>query len=164
MLVSSQALIIDAIHSLPDLTLGFVVLSASRRNQRGPDQAYHYDHQYFENVAPLVFGLLPLATDMGILWNTVLRLEYTEAIQPVWLIGLRVTLGTLATRELLFRYMLTVAERVRSGMLVANAWYTHSDAASLLTVALSIVGNVLGYQLPGPVAAFVAGLMVTRTG
>lgn len=111
-----------------------------------------------------MLGLLLLAVGVGMLWNAVLKLEHTEAIQPVRLIGLWVALGALAAKELLFRYMLAVAERVRSSMLVANAWHARSDAASSLVVALGIVGNVLGYRLLDPVAALVVGLMVTRMG
>jgi len=41
--------------------------------------------------------------------------------------------------------MLAVAKRVRSQMLVANAWHARSDAASSLVVIVGIVGNLLGY-------------------
>ena len=40
----------------------------------------------------------------------------------------------LAAKEFLFRYMLAVAKRVKSSMLVANAWHARSDAASSLVV------------------------------
>ncbi|WKZ85448.1 cation diffusion facilitator family transporter [Ralstonia pickettii] len=164
MLAGSQALIADAIHSLSDLIADFVVLFAGHHSQKGPDQTHHYGHQRFENAASLALGLLLLAVGVGMLWNAVLKLEHAEAIQPVRLIGLWVALGALAAKELLFRYMLAVAERVRSSMLVANAWHARSDAASSLVVALGIVGNVLGYRLLDPVAALVVGLMVTRMG
>ena len=164
MLAGSQALIADAIHSLSDLIADFVVLFASHHSQKGPDQTHHYGHQRFENAASLALGLLLLAVGVGMLWNAVLKLEHVEAIQPVRLIGLWVALGALAAKELLFRYMLAVAERVRSSMLVANAWHARSDAASSLVVALGIVGNVLGYRLLDPVAALIVGLMVTRMG
>ncbi|MFS2107361.1 cation diffusion facilitator family transporter [Ralstonia sp. Ralssp135] len=163
-LAGSQALIADAIHSLSDLIADFVVLFASHHSRKGPDQTHHYGHQRFENAASLVLGLLLLAVGVGMLWNAVVKLEHVEAIQPVRLIGLWVALGALAAKELLFRYMLAVAERVRSSMLVANAWHARSDAASSLVVALGIVGNVLGYRLLDPVAALIVGLMVTRMG
>ncbi|ANA35785.1 MULTISPECIES: cation diffusion facilitator family transporter [Burkholderiaceae] len=163
-LAGSQALVADAIHSLSDLISDFVVLFASHHSQKGPDATHHYGHQRFENAASLVLGLLLLAVGVGMLWNAVVKLEHPEAIQPVKLIGLWVALGALAAKELLFRYMLAVAERVRSSMLVANAWHARSDAASSLVVALGIVGNVFGYRLLDPVAALIVGLMVTRMG
>src|SRR3546814_17550006 len=60
--------------------------------------------------------------------------------------------------------MLRVAKRVRSSMLVANAWHARSDAASSLVVALGIVANLAGFHLAAPLAALVVGLMIIRMG
>src|SRR3546814_7414964 len=60
--------------------------------------------------------------------------------------------------------MLRVAKRVRSSMLVANAWHARSDAASSLVVALGIVANLAGFHLADPLAALVVGLMIIRMG
>ncbi len=163
-MAGSQALVADAIHSLSDLFSDFVVLFASHHSKKAPDSTHHYGHQRFENAASLVLGLLLLAVGAGMLWSAVIKLEHPDAIQPVRLIGLWVALGALAAKELLFRYMLAIAERVRSSMLVANAWHARSDAASSLVVALGIVGSLLGYRLLDPVAALIVGLMVTRMG
>src|SRR5690606_34406133 len=70
----------------------------------------------------------------------------------------------LVAKELLFRYLLHVAERVRSSMLVANAWHARSDAASSFVVALGIIGNLVGFHLADPLAALVVGLMIVRMG
>ncbi|WP_296228878.1 cation diffusion facilitator family transporter [Ralstonia sp. UBA689] len=163
-LAGSQALVADAIHSLSDLISDFVVLFASHHSQKGPDATHQFGHQRFENAASLALGLLLLAVGVGMLWSAVLKLEHPDTIQPVKLIALWVALGALVAKELLFRYMLAVAERVRSSMLVANAWHARSDAASSLVVALGITGNVFGYRLLDPVAALIVGLMVTRMG
>lgn len=163
-LAHSQALIADAIHSLSDLVSDFVVLFAGHHSQKAPDAEHHYGHLRFETAASLVLGLLLLAVGIGMLWSSVTKLEHPESISHVKLIGLWVALGALVSKELLFRYMLAVAERVRSSMLIANAWHARSDAASSLVVALGIVGNLLGFHLLDPVAALVVGLMVSRMG
>ena len=62
------------------------------------------------------------------------------------MVALWVALGALVAKELLFRYMLTVAKRVKSSMLVANAWHARSDAASSLVVSVGIVGNLMATQ------------------
>jgi hypothetical protein len=64
----------------------------------------------------------------------------------------------------MFRYMLAVAQRVRSQMLVANAWHARSDAASSLVVIVGIVGNLLGYTFLDLVAAAVVGMMIAWMG
>jgi hypothetical protein len=70
----------------------------------------------------------------------------------------------LIFKELLFRYMLRAAERVRSALLIANAWHVRSDAASSLVVAIGIIGSMAGWRLLDPIAAAIVGFMVARMG
>ncbi len=164
LLAGSQALLADALHSFSDLVADFVVLFAGHHSRKGPDADHHYGHRRFETAASLALGALLLAVGVGMLWAAVGKIQHPETMRPVGTIALWVALGALAAKELLFRYMLAVAERVRSSMLVANAWHARSDAASSLVVALGIGGNLLGYHALDPVAALVVGLMVTRMG
>ncbi|WP_432260435.1 cation diffusion facilitator family transporter [Cupriavidus sp. TMH.W2] len=160
----SQALIADAAHSLSDLLSDFVVLAAGWQSRKDPDADHQYGHLRFETAASLALGALLLAVGVGMLWAAVGKLQHPGGLQPVQPVALWVALAALASKELLFRYMLAVARRVRSGMLVANAWHARSDAASSLVVALGIGGNLLGYHMLDPVAAIVVGLMVSRMG
>lgn len=160
----SQGLIADGIHSLSDLVSDFVVLFANHHSQRAPDDDHHYGHQRYENAASLTLGVLLLAVGIGMLWNALLKIGQPGLIQEVRVIALWVALGSLIAKELLFRYMLRVGERVRSGMLIANAWHARSDAASSLVVAIGIGGNLLGYRMLDPLAAMIVGFMVTKMG
>jgi len=60
--------------------------------------------------------------------------------------------------------MLAVAKKVRSQMLVANAWHARSDAASSLVVIVGVAGNLLGYTFLDLVAAAVVGVMIAHMG
>ena len=160
----SQALVADAIHSLSDLFSDFLVLVVNRHSHKAADADHHYGHQRYENAASLVLGLLLSAVAAGMLWGAVSRLTQVEGVPQVQALALYVAVGTLLAKELLFRYLLAQAEKVRSSMLVANAWHARSDAASSLVVALGILGNLLGYPLFDPVAALIVGLMVLRMG
>lgn len=163
-LAASQALIADGLHSLSDLVADFVVLLAVHHSRKAPDDDHHYGHQRYENAASLVLGGLLLAVGVGMVVSAVHKLQAPDAIPTVHQTALWVALAALAAKEALFRYMLAVAERVRSSLLVANAWHARSDAASSLVVAVGIGGNLLGYPLLDPIAALVVGLMVGRMG
>lgn len=163
-LTRSQALIADGIHSLSDLISDFVVLYANRHSRSDADAEHPYGHHRFETAASLVLGLLLLAVGIGMLRTAFGKLQAPEAIPTVHVAALWVALGGLAAKELLFRYMLRIAERVKSSMLVANAWHARSDAASSLVVAIGIIGNLAGYPLLDPLAALVVGLMVGKMG
>lgn len=164
LLSGSQGLIADGIHSLSDLVADFVVLFAAHHSRKEADEDHPYGHHRYENAASLALGLLLLVVGLGMLWAAAEKLAMPETIPKVHIAALWVALIALTAKEGLFRYMLRVGERVRSSMLIANAWHARSDAASSLVVAGGIVGNVLGYPLLDPVAALVVGLMIAKMG
>jgi len=160
----SQGLIADGIHSLSDLVADFVVLFANHYSQKAADEDHPYGHQRYETAASLVLGLLLLSVGVGMLISAVEKVQDPDSIRQVHVLALYVAAGALLAKELLFRYMLSVAKKVKSSMLVANAWHARSDAASSLVVGVGIAGNLMGYTILDPVAALIVGLMVTKMG
>jgi cation diffusion facilitator family transporter len=163
-LARSQGLIADGVHSLSDLVADFVVLFANHHSQKDADDDHPYGHQRFETAASLVLGALLLIVGLGMIWSAVGKIEDHDKIQRVHMVALWVAGGALIAKELLFRYMLGVAKRVKSSMLVANAWHARSDAASSLVVGVGIIGNLAGYPILDPIAALIVGFMVARMG
>jgi cation diffusion facilitator family transporter len=163
-LAKSQGLVADGIHSLSDLVADFVVLFASHHAKKDADEDHPYGHQRFETAASLVLGALLLAVGIGMLWSAFRKLEEPDLVQQVHIVALWVAGGALIAKELLFRYMLSVAKRVKSSMLVANAWHARSDAASSLVVGIGIIGNLAGYPILDPIAALIVGFMVAKMG
>jgi cation diffusion facilitator family transporter len=160
----SQGLIADGIHSLTDLVADFVVLFANHHSGKDADDDHHYGHQRYETAASLFLGVSLLAVGVGMLWKAGEKIIDPAPAGQIQIMALYVALGSLLAKELLFRYMLAVAERVRSSMLVANAWHARSDAASSLVVSVGIVGALFGYPILDSVGALVVGLMVAKTG
>jgi cation diffusion facilitator family transporter len=160
----SQALIADGIHSLADLVSDFVVLLANRHSGAKPDADHNYGHSRYETVASLFLGGLLIAVGVGMLVRAGTRIMNLADIPPIHMSALFVALLVLVSKEGLFRYMLREAQRVRSAMLIANAWHARSDAASSLVVAIGIVGSLAGVRLLDPIAAAIVGFMVARMG
>ena len=160
----SQGLVADGIHSLSDLVADFVVLFANHHSKKDADKDHPYGHQRFETAASLALGVLLLVVGVGMLWSAFHKLEDPSSVPTVHAVALWVVVAALAAKELLFRYMLRVAKRVKSSMLVANAWHARSDAASSLVVGIGIVGNLVGYPILDPIAALIVGFMVAKMG
>lgn len=160
----SQGLIADGIHSLSDLLADFIVLITVKHSNKAADIDHHYGHRRYENVGSMILGFLLLVVGVGMVWAAIHKLRTPESIAAVQPLALWVALGALVVKEGLFRYMLAVAQRVKSSLLVANAWHARSDAASSLVVALGIGGNLLGLPLLDPIAALVVGGMVSKMG
>ncbi|WP_250509710.1 cation diffusion facilitator family transporter [Caballeronia sp. GACF4] len=160
----SQALLADGVHSLSDLVSDFIVLIANHRSAAAPDHDHNYGHSRYETVASLFLGGLLIAVGAGMLWRAGTRVLNLDDIPPVHASALVVALIVLVSKEALFRYMLRAAERVRSALLVANAWHARSDAASSLVVALGIIGSLAGLKFFDPIAAALVGFMVGKMG
>ena len=160
----SQGLVADGIHSLSDLISDFVVLVANHHSQKAADDDHPYGHQRFETAASLILGTLLLAVGVGMLWSAFVKIQAPHDLPQIHITALWTALAALLAKELLFRYMLAVAKRVKSSMLVANAWHARSDAASSLVVALGIAGNLAGFPILDPIAALIVGFMVSRMG
>jgi cation diffusion facilitator family transporter len=160
----SQALVADGVHSLADLVSDFVVLLANRHSGAEPDADHNYGHSRYETVASLFLGALLIAVGVGMLWRAGTRLADLQDIPAVHISALAVAVLVLVSKEALFRYMLREAQRVRSAMLIANAWHARSDAASSLVVAIGIIGSLAGVRLLDPIAAAIVGFMVARMG
>ncbi|MBI4807878.1 MAG: cation transporter [Nitrosomonadales bacterium] len=160
----SQSLMADGLHSLADLISDVLVLFANRHGNKHADANHPYGHARIETAASLVLGVSLAALGVGLLISAGIRLQHPEHVQAVQPFTLWVAAIALAAKEGMFRYMLAVAQRVRSQMLVANAWHARSDAASSLVVIVGIVGNLLGYTFLDLVAAAVVGVMIAYMG
>ncbi len=160
----SHGLIADGIHSLSDLFADFVVLFANHHSSKDADDDHHYGHQRFETAASLFLGLSLLGVGLAMLWGAGHKIIYPVVAATIQIQALWVAIAALATKEILFRYMLAVATKVRSSMLVANAWHARSDAVSSLLVAIGIIGALMGYPVLDAVGALVVGLVIVKTG
>ncbi len=163
-LAHSQALIADAMHTLSDIVADAFVLYANRKGAEAADADHPYGHGRYETAASLVLGILLAITGAGILVSAAERLMAVGQIPPVGIAAMWAALFTLAAKEGLFRYMLRIAERLRSPMLVANAWHARADALSSLVVAAGIGGALLGFPFADSAAAIVVGAMIVRAG
>lgn len=160
----SQALIADGVHSLSDLVADGVVLFATRHSHAAADEEHPYGHARFETAASLAIGLILLATGLGMVWSAGTKLHAGVGMDAVHPVALAIALMTLAAKETLFRYMRLIGERLKSSMLIANAWHARADAASSLVVAVGISANLMGYHSMDAVAAIIVGFMIAKAG
>src|SRR5690625_908108 len=160
----SQALIADAIHSFSDLIADGIVLWANKYSAKAPDDDHPYGHRRFETAATFAVGTILVIVGAGMVWNGIAKLQQPHALARVGAIALPVAIVAIIVKESLFRYMLRVANRVKSTMLVANAWHARSDAASSLVVSIGIVANLFGVRMVDILAAMLGGVMILRMG
>jgi len=160
----SSGLIADGFHTLADMLSDLVVLITSKKSLNPPDDDHNYGHYRYENAVGLFLGVLLLFVGCAMIWSAGKKLENSDQIVAVHVTALYASIICLVVKELLFRYLLNIAKRAKSSLLMANAWHARSDAASSLIVAIGIIFNLLGYHSFDLIAAIIVGVMILKMG
>ena len=160
-LFHSQALVVDGIHSFTDVVSDWVVLAVMRLSRKGPDADHPYGHQRIETLGTLLLGSILIAVGAALAWENILRLLSGEDLAvPGWpvLVAAAISVGS---KEWIYRYTRRVGIRIRSDLLIANAWHSRTDAFSSVVVLVSTIGAMLGFVWLDVVAAVViAGIII----
>jgi cation diffusion facilitator family transporter len=160
----SQALIADGIHSFSDLATDFLVLFAAKHAHREADVEHPYGHGRIETVATVVLGVSLVLVAIGISYEAVRRLLAPELLLHPGPLALVVALVSVASKEIIYQYTARAARRLRSKMLLANAWHSRSDAISSVVVVIGVAGTMAGYSYLDAVAAVMVALMIAKIG
>ena len=160
----SQALVADGVHSFSDLATDFLVLFAAKHAHREADTEHPYGHGRIETVATVVLGVALALVAVGIAYDAMRRLlDHDLLMHPGWL-ALVVAVISVLSKEAIYQYTARAARRLRSKMLLANAWHSRSDAISSIIVVIGVLGSMAGYPYLDAVAAIAVALMIAKIG
>ncbi len=160
----SQALLADGIHSFSDLASDAMVLIAVKHAGEDADEDHPYGHARYETLATVALGILLIGVAGGIAYDAMLRLEHPEEIATPALFTLIIAAISIISNEGLYHATRTVALKIRSPLLEANAWHHRSDAVSSIVVLIGIGATYSGYPLLDAIAAILVALMIGKIG
>lgn len=161
---NSYALVVDGIHSLSDLATDVLVVVVAHHGGADADEDHPYGHQRIETAASVALGVLLALTGVGILWDAIDRLFETNRLMTPGALAIIGALLSIIAKEALFQYTKVVAKRVKSPLLLANAWHHRSDAISSIVVLIGIIGTIAGLDYLDAIAATVVALMIIHIG
>jgi cation diffusion facilitator family transporter len=160
----SQALIADGVHSLSDLVTDFLVLYAAKHSHREADEDHPYGHGRIETLATVGLGVALIAVAIGIGFDSVRRMQDSESLVVPGAIALVIAVLSVLSKEVIYQYTRRAAVRLRSNMLMANAWHSRTDAISSIVVVVGVAGAMLGHPYLDAVAAIAVGVMIAKIG
>ncbi len=141
--LQSKALLADGAHSLLDLLTDIAVLVGLSLASKPEDENHLYGHHKFASFAKLFVGGMLLLFSVGLvvaaLWDFRAGGSTPKAGAAVVL-----ALISLVLKEALFWWTRGIARRLKSDLLMANAWHHRMDSLSSLGVAVALVGVWLG--------------------
>ncbi|WP_207061919.1 cation diffusion facilitator family transporter [Motiliproteus sp. SC1-56] len=160
----SQALIADGIHSLSDLVTDFMVVAIVRISHSEPDEDHPYGHARFETLGTVLLGFLLVAVAGAMAYESTLNLLNPEEMPlPGWP-ALVIAAVSILSKEWIYRYTLAAGKRIKSDLLIANAWHSRTDAYSSIVVFVGVGGAMLGLPWLDSLAALAVALFVAKIG
>lgn len=163
-LAHSQALIADGLHSLSDLATDFVVLYAAKHAHREADEDHPYGHGRIETLATVGLGITLIGVAFGIGYDATRRMNEPDLLLAPGMLALAVAFVSVIAKEIIYQYTRKAALKLRSNMLMANAWHSRSDAISSIVVVFGVGGAMMGYSYLDAVAAIAVAVMIAKIG
>lgn len=141
--LQSKALLADGAHSLLDLLTDIAVIVGLSLASKPEDANHLYGHHKFASFAKLFVGGVLLVFSIALVVAALV--DFRSGISPPKAGGaVLLALISLALKEALFWWTRGVALRLKSDLLMANAWHHRMDSLSSLGVAVALVGVWLG--------------------
>jgi cation diffusion facilitator family transporter len=141
----SQALVADGIHSFSDLVTDAAVILGARFWTAPADSDHPYGHGRIETLVNVLIGVVLAATALGIAWRGAFSLAQAQEDITLGWPALAVTLASIVSKEILYRWTARRGREIGSPATVANAWHHRSDALSSVPVAVAVVA---GWTVP----------------
>lgn len=163
-IAQSQALIADGLHSLSDLLSDFMVYFAASLAKQAPDADHPYGHGRFETAATHGLGLLLVLIAIGIIWDAGKRLFAPDDLLQPRVLAIYVAAISVLSKEILYHYTTSAAQKIGSEMLKANAWHHRSDAISSIVVLIGVGGTMAGLPYLDAIGAVIVGVMIAHIG
>lgn len=161
----SQALIADAVHSVSDLFTDVIVLLGLRIGRKAPDAGHPFGHARIETLASAVVGLFLIATALYLGIKAALNIYHHTEYHPteLALIGAGIS---IALKEALYHYSVHVGRRIKSRLIVANAWHHRSDSLSSVAVLLGVTGALINpsWNMLDSFAALLVSFFIVKVG
>lgn len=158
---SSQALVADAVHSLSDSVTDIAVLIGVRFWSAPPDESHPYGHGRIETLITFLIGIALGSVGIGLGYRAVASLHEHHTASPNWMAFVAACVS-IAAKEWLYQWNVSVGRRVKSSALLANAWHHRSDALSSVPVAVAVLATRIwpGWGFLDQVATVIVAVLI----
>lgn len=162
-MTASISIIADAVHTVSDVATSAVVIWGFKVAKKPADAEHPFGHGRMENIAALIIAVLLCVIGIEILQTSLMRIAQPREVKGNLLVII-VLMVSIVIKEWLARFSFSLAKKIKSSTLFADAWHHRSDAISTVLVIGAMIGSMYGiFQLDALFGAFVA-LYIIYTG
>jgi cation diffusion facilitator family transporter len=159
----SSALVADGVHSFSDIIADIFVIIASKFSQHDADEDHPYGHRRIETIGTFAVGMFLAFMGFGLGYEAVVKLWMHSLIKPdfftVW-----IALISVVGNELVFFYTLKIGKKIRSELVIANAYHSRADSLTSVIVLVGLIGTQMGFPFLDAAAAILVAVYLVKMG
>lgn len=154
-LAHSSAMISDAIHSASDVFSTFIVMIGVTISNKQSDEDHQYGHERFESAAAIVLSVILAVTglEIGISGISVIFGGDYDSLSIPGIAALIAAIVSIIVKEAMYWYTRSAAKKIRSDVLMADAWHHRSDSLSSIGAFIGVLGSRMGYPVLDSIAS-----------
>ena len=160
----SNAMIIDAVHSVSDVFSTIVVMIGIKFASKKPDKEHPYGHERLECVTAIILAMILFVTGLGIGLTAITNILFSDygQLSTPGIFALIAAIVSIIVKEGMFWYTRYYAKKIDSGSLMADAWHHRTDAFSSIGALVGIAGARLGFPVMDSIASLVIFLFIAK--
>lgn len=159
----SSAILADGIHTLSDVVTTFVVILGLKISSKEADKRHPYGHEKFELVFAKLLSIILAATGLFIGYEGI-KLLISGNIEVPGTIALGAAAISIVTKEVMYRYTIKTADKIKSISMRADAWHHRSDVYSSIGTFIGVLGARLGFKILDPIAGIIVSILIIKVG
>lgn len=164
--INSIALIADSVHTLSDVGTSFIVIVSFNIAKKPSDTKHPFGYGRVEYIATIIIAVLLIITGIGFIQQSIERIQNAVSIthqQYASVIGGFIIISAVV-KEWMARFSQALGKKIKSDILVADAWHHRSDALTNIGVGISIIGASVGFPLFDPVFGVIVSIVIVYVG
>ena len=161
----SDVMISDAVHSASDVLSTIVVIVGSKISSKESDTEHPYGHERIECVSSIILSGMLLVTGIGIGIVGVKKIiagSTGDDLTVPGILALMAAVVSIIVKEWMYWFTRSVAKKINSGSLMADAWHHRSDALSSIGSFAGILGARLGYPILDSIASVIICVVIVK--
>ena len=161
---NSGAMVSDAVHSASDVFSTIIVIIGAKIAQKDCDKEHPYGHERMECVAAIILSAILFFTGLVIGYAGVEKIinnDYASLAIP-GLLSLIAAVVSIVCKEAMYQATMSVAKKVNSSALKADAWHHRSDALSSIGSFIGIFAARIGFPVFDSIASVVICIFILK--
>lgn len=162
---NSKALISDGIHSLGDVVTIIIVMIGIHLSSDKEDDKHPYGHERMECIVAIILSGVLFVLGMGIGLDGIEQIitKSYSSIVIIGNIGIIAAIISIIVKEWLFWYTRSIAKKIKSSALLAEAWHHRTDVVASMGSLVGVLLARMGYPIGDSIASIIISLFIIKT-